>query len=205
MYKLYIYICIKLRKLSFLFMKNKLFIIVGPSGTGKTTLLNELVNSDLNLKKIITYTTRHPREGEVDGVDYHFISTQVFNKMVINNEFAEYSNAYNNMYGTTKESISEEDNQIVVLDSNGVLSLSSIRKNLVIIYLQLDISKAKERILSRGLVDNLNHRLDIYYKEKKKIQNLTINEFNSGSKTELFNNVYNFIKKIKKKVDNSFK
>lgn len=84
-----------------------LFIISAPSGAGKTSLVKALVQSDLELKLSISHTTRLPRSEEVDGRDYHFVSKDAFQQMLVNGEFLENAEVYGNFYGTSLKWINE--------------------------------------------------------------------------------------------------
>jgi len=77
-----------------------LIVISAPSGAGKTTLCNALVSRFPALKESISYTTRQPRQGEQDGVDYHFVSVERFKQMIAENGFAEWAEVHGNFYGT---------------------------------------------------------------------------------------------------------
>lgn len=77
-----------------------LFILCGPSGVGKTTLAHHLLELHSELGFSVSYTTRPPREGEVDGVDYHFVSTGEFQRMREEEAFAEWAQVHGNYYGT---------------------------------------------------------------------------------------------------------
>jgi len=77
-----------------------LIVISAPSGAGKTTLCNGLVSRFPALKESISYTTRQPRAGEQDGVDYHFVSIERFKQMIAENGFAEWAEVHGNFYGT---------------------------------------------------------------------------------------------------------
>lgn len=77
-----------------------LIVISAPSGAGKTTLCNGLVRRFPALKESISYTTRTPRAGEQDGVDYHFVSVERFKQMVDQHEFVEWAQVHGNYYGT---------------------------------------------------------------------------------------------------------
>lgn len=82
-----------------------IFIISGPSGGGKTTLTGKVMEELENLRFSVSYTTREPREGEVDGEDYRFVSKEEFMDMVRENKFAEYANVYGHLYGTSLDQI----------------------------------------------------------------------------------------------------
>lgn len=79
--------------------------VSAPSGTGKTTLCNMLLKEFADIKPSISYTTRLKREGEIDGVSYHFISDGEFDKMAADNEFIEWVNLIDKKYGTAYKSI----------------------------------------------------------------------------------------------------
>jgi len=75
-------------------------VVSAPSGAGKTTLCREMSHAVTDLQYSISYTTRSPRPGEVDGKDYFFVSETEFLEMVARNEFAEWANVHSNLYGT---------------------------------------------------------------------------------------------------------
>ena len=77
-----------------------LIVISAPSGAGKTTLCNGLVSRFPALQESVSYTTRQPRAGEQNGVDYHFVSVEQFKQMVAENGFAEWAEVHGNFYGT---------------------------------------------------------------------------------------------------------
>jgi guanylate kinase len=103
----------------------KLFIITAPSGAGKTSVTKAVIlklKNILPIEKVITYTTRQPRPGEVSGVDYHFISTQDFFKKQAEGFFLETTNYANNFYGSPSSIIKDLKNGksfIVVTDMAG--------------------------------------------------------------------------------------
>ena len=80
-----------------------LFIISAPSGAGKTSLVSEILMRMDNIQASISHTTRAARTGEVDGVNYHFVSQQVFQSMVTENAFLEHAQVFGNFYGTSKQ------------------------------------------------------------------------------------------------------
>src|SRR6188768_4330284 len=85
-----------------------LFVVVAPSGAGKTTLVGKLLEMDPHIRLSISFTTRSPREGEVNGRDYHFVDRPTFEKMIAAGDFLEYANVYGNYYGTSKRWIEQE-------------------------------------------------------------------------------------------------
>ena len=95
-----------------------LYIISAPSGAGKTSLLKQLVSKISNFSTAISTTTREIRSGEVDGVDYHFVSIEKFLSMVQAGEFLEHAEVFGNFYGTSEKSVRKalEEGQDLVLE-----------------------------------------------------------------------------------------
>jgi len=82
-----------------------IFVISAPSGAGKTTLINRLLKSEKRFMFSVSTTTRGKREGEIDGVDYNFVTREKFLEMLRNDEFLEWAEVYGNYYGTTIKEI----------------------------------------------------------------------------------------------------
>ena len=99
-----------------------LLVICGKSATGKTTLKQYLVEN-YGYDSVITCTTREQRIGEVNGEDYDFVCLDEFNKMIDNEELIEYNFFVKGWYGTKKENINLNTNQIIILEPNGVKEL----------------------------------------------------------------------------------
>ena len=87
--------------------KGKTFIISGPSGVGKSTVLKELFQDRDDLYFSVSATTRPPRPGEIDGVHYHFTDVDEFRKMISEDAFLEYAEYVGNFYGTPKKFVDE--------------------------------------------------------------------------------------------------
>ena len=83
-------------------MPGTLFIVTAPSGAGKTTLVSGLLDRDPMVRLSVSYTTRAPREGEVDGRHYHFVDVSTFRALRDKGEFLEWAEVHNNYYGTSK-------------------------------------------------------------------------------------------------------
>ncbi len=88
--------------------KGSLFIVSAPSGTGKTTILKKIMRDLPGISFSVSHTTRPPRAGEQDGVDYHFISRDDFLKMKDNAAFLEWAEVHGNLYGTSRTVVEEQ-------------------------------------------------------------------------------------------------
>jgi guanylate kinase len=84
-----------------------IMIISAPSGAGKTTLCHELLKRFPTMRESISYTTRQPRQGEVNGVDYFFVSQEEFQRMIDGDAFAEWAEVHGNLYGTALKTLEE--------------------------------------------------------------------------------------------------
>ncbi|MBI3221677.1 MAG: guanylate kinase [Nitrosomonadales bacterium] len=89
-------------------MSGSLFVVSAPSGAGKTSLVQALLNINPQIDLSVSYTTRPPRPGEQDGKDYHFVTRETFTIMSARGEFMESAEVYGNMYGTSQTWISQE-------------------------------------------------------------------------------------------------
>ncbi len=111
-------------------IEGRLFVISAPSGAGKTTLLKRVMARLSGLSFSVSHTTREPRTGEEDGVDYHFISPAVFLGMVEKGLFLEHAEVHGNFYGTSRESVLKQlkKGMDIVLDID-VQGASIIRRS----------------------------------------------------------------------------
>nr|WP_314899757.1 guanylate kinase [uncultured Deefgea sp.] len=87
--------------------KGNLFVVTAPSGAGKTTLVAALLAADSQVQLSVSFTTRPPRAGEVDGKDYHFVDRAEFERMIAAGELLEFAEVYGNYYGTSQVWINE--------------------------------------------------------------------------------------------------
>ena len=137
---------------------SNLFIIAAPSGCGKTTLVDALLKDSKELYLSVTHTTRKPRVGEVDGINYHFIKKTNFRKMIHNNEFVEHAEVFGNLYGSSREKIEENLNKnidvILEIDWQGARQVKANMPNAISIFILPPSKKTLlERLIGRGQDD----------------------------------------------------
>ncbi len=85
--------------------RGNLFILSAPSGAGKSSLISALLNKHSDMKVSVSHTTRSPRPGEENGVQYHFVSVEEFKALIEKNDFFEWAQVFDNYYGTSKQAI----------------------------------------------------------------------------------------------------
>lgn len=146
-------------------MPGTLYILTGPSGVGKTTVAKELLSSRTNLEKVITCTTRPPREGEKDGVDYHFLTEAEFEGLISENKLFEWARVYATYYGSRKEDVQSlldsGKDVLMVIDVQGAKSIEQSAPEAIILAL---IAESPETLLNRierrdeGTTANLEER-----------------------------------------------
>ncbi len=85
-----------------------LFIISAPSGAGKSTLINALLKQDADMQLSVSHTTRSPRPGETDGVQYHFTDVSSFKQLIAQDQFIEWAEVFGNYYGTSKAALANK-------------------------------------------------------------------------------------------------
>jgi guanylate kinase len=117
-----------------------MLILSSPSGAGKTTIVNALLNSETHLKTSISVTTRHKRPGEIDGRDYYFVTKEEFQRRVDAEDFLEYAEVFGNLYGTPKQfvmdTLHEGYDVVFDIDWQGTQQISqAARDDLVTIFI----------------------------------------------------------------------
>lgn len=166
--------------------RNNIFVISAPSGAGKTTLVQLLIEQVPNLYFSISHTTRPPRDNEKEGVDYFFVESIMFQQMIANNEFLEWADVHGYRYGTSKQMLqeAEKERKDVVLDVD-VQGAASVRKvlpeSITIFIMPPSYESLRERLIQRG-TDNdeqIEQRLENAREEIQRYQEydyIVINE-----------------------------
>lgn len=134
-------------------MRGKLIIVSGPSGSGKSTI-TKIVKDKLNIPLSISATTRNPRDGEIDGKDYFFLSKEEFKNKIANDEFYEYAEVHGNYYGTLKKTVEENLdkglNVILEIDVQGALIAKEKKKDAVLVFFRTkDMDILEKRLRDR--------------------------------------------------------
>ena len=135
--------------------KGTLYIISAPSGAGKTSLVRDLVSSMDDVVVSVSHTTRPRREGEQDGVDYHFVDKDAFLSMVEHSAFLEHARVFDNFYGTSQKHVEQQllsgKNVILEIDWQGARQVRRLMDESQSIFILPPSRKAlRERLQNRG-------------------------------------------------------
>jgi guanylate kinase len=144
--------------------KNKLIILIGPSGVGKSTFIERVLKEEKNFHDIITYTTRAPREGEEEGDPYHFVSKDRFEELIQQDYFVEWANNHGNLYGTPWNQFLEAwaKGLIVIMDVDvkGARHFKKEFPHATTIFLKApSIDALRQRVIKRGIAKDIEVRM----------------------------------------------
>ena len=184
-----------------------LLILSSPSGAGKTSLSKKIKEEIKNFEISISHTTRKPRNDEINGKDYHFISKEEFSKKINNNEFYEYAKIYDNYYGTSKKGVNDllEKNKNIIFDidwqgTQQLVKFSNL-KFLKIFLLPPNKNELEKRLINRNKDSDksLSKRLKAYEEDK-----LHWKEYDMVLVNKDLEICYSQLKKIIKNYSNKF-
>lgn len=136
-------------------MSGSLFVISAPSGAGKTSLVNALLNINPQIDLSVSFTTRQARDGEVNGKDYHFVSREQFLDMAARGEFLESAEVYGNLYGTSQSWISQENAKghdiLLEIDWQGARQVRKLFPECITVFvLPPSLEALEQRLKGRG-------------------------------------------------------
>ena len=127
-----------------------IIVISAPSGTGKTTIVRELIKKNENLVASVSYTTRKKRANEIDGKDYNFVSSELFSSMVEEKSFLEHAKVFDCFYGTPKKEVEDNLNNglnvILEIDWQGAMQIKKERPDCLMLFI---IPPSKEELMLR--------------------------------------------------------
>jgi guanylate kinase len=149
-----------------------LFIVSAPSGAGKTTLVERLVEQAPRLKMSRSYTSRHARDGEVDGVDYNFVTRERFEAMAAVGEFLEWAEVFGNLYGTsaadTDRLLESANDVVLVIDVQGARKVRRRGVETTAIFVMppsFEVLEQRLRGRSKDSEDTIQQRLQVAREE----------------------------------------
>lgn len=157
--------------------KGLVFVLSAPAGTGKTTLIKMLQDEFSYVASNVSYTTRHPRPGEVNGVDYHFISEKEFLAKMAKGDFLEHAKVFDHYYGTTKSSIEklqEEGKHVfLVIDTQGAMQIKKKIQAIFIFVFPPSMEELRTRLGKRQTEteDSMHKRISWAEEEMKMSKN----------------------------------
>ena len=158
--------------------KGLLLVVSGPSGAGKGTICKAFLEKNKNVKLSISAITRSPREGEVEGVNYFFVTKEKFKGMIDNGELLEHAQIYDNFYGTPKAAILENLEQgydvLLEIEMQGARQIKEVYPEGVFIFiLPPSLDELKSRIVGRGTEteEQINKRFGSAFEEICQIEN----------------------------------
>jgi guanylate kinase len=132
-----------------------LYVVSSPSGGGKGTLIRRVLDVVPDLSYSVSYTTRAPRNGEVDGREYFFVDRERFGEMIASDEFLEWANVHGHLYGTARQQVKDEIERgkdiVLEVDVQGAASVKRLGLDSVSVFiLPPSLETLRERLLTRG-------------------------------------------------------
>lgn len=157
-------------------MSGLLFVVAAPSGAGKTTLVRELLARDEHVRLSVSYTTRQPRPGEMEGREYHFVNIEKFEAMRNHGDFVEWAKVHDNLYGTSRAWLNEQlasgQDVLLEIDWQGAQQLRAIFSSVVGIFVlppSLEILETRLRGRQSDSAEVIQKRLDAALSEMRHV------------------------------------
>lgn len=160
--------------------RGKLFIVSACSGAGKTTLVTKVIGKitpEYSISRVITYTSKTPRLGEINGIDYHFVSQEEFEQKIGESFFLEWSREYNDYYGSPRsliDTLATGSHAIIITDVKGAGDLYKQIQDATLIWIDVPNKEVlKNRLVQRNSENNeqITNRIAISIKEQEKYLN----------------------------------
>lgn len=138
--------------------RGQLFVVSAPAGTGKNTLVNKLLAEfPYAVRESVSCTTRKPRVGEIDGVNYHFLTKEMFDEKLSTGDFLEHAEVFGNHYGTSRSLVeklqSEGMHVILVIDTQGARKMMEMVEATYIFIMPPSIEELRRRLILRNTED----------------------------------------------------
>jgi len=145
-----------------------LLVISAPSGTGKTTIVKQLMRQNKNIKASVSYTTRNMRPNETNGLDYVFVTEKIFESMIVQNMFLEFANVFGHYYGTptkeTLETLGQGYTIILEIDWQGAEQIRLERPDSISIFLLPPSKEELKKRLVRRATDS-SDQIELRFQE----------------------------------------
>ncbi len=166
-------------------MKNILMVVSGPSGVGKGTIVKALLKRRSDIVESVSCTTRPPRDGEVDGREYHFLSKEEFARRIDEGDFLEYDEHFGNFYGTPKSFVRKSlENKSVVLEIDVVGALNAKKAfpdSMLVMIAPPSVEELKRRLVGRSTetaeeIEKRLSRLEYELSKKDQYDHVVVND-----------------------------
>jgi len=179
-----------------------LIVISAPSGTGKTTIVKQLMLKNKNIKASVSYTTRNIRPNETNGLDYVFVTLQIFESMIIQNMFLEFANVFGHYYGTptkeTLEALNQGHTIILEIDWQGAEQIRIRRPESMSIFLLPPSKEELKKRLTNRATDS-SEQIELRFQEAIK----DIEQYNNFDRVIVNNEIDSTCEEIMSFINNS--
>ena len=178
-----------------------LIVISAPSGTGKTTIVKQLMLKNKNIRASVSYTTRNMRPNETNGLDYVFVTLQIFESMIIQNMFLEFADVFGHYYGTptkeTLEALNEGRSMILEIDWQGAEQIRIKRPESMSIFLLPPSKEELKKRLTNRATDS-SDQIELRFQEAMK----DIEQYSNFDRVIVNNNIDSTCEEIMSFIDN---